>query len=374
MKVFISSLISGMEAERGVVKRALSMLRHHPVMAEDFPAQPNSPQIACLTGLRQADLVVLILGARYGTQQASGLSATHEEVREALGRKSLMVFMKANEQVEPLQQALADEIGSWEGGLLRKHYETLEELSEQVIQAVHDYELANAVGPFNPDALLARALSLCGADSNQRMGGNSLEVALAVGPEQNILRPARMEATALGDEIKQRAMFANPRVLSSEFGARATMQAGNLVLLQERQGQVDARIVLWPTGDIQVRLPIPPALGGSMGSMVLVEEEVKAQLMAALTFANWLLSHIDPTERLTHFVVAARIGGNEGATWRAGGEHHQDARSASFAMRWGEVPGSVTLKPAHHQRAILRVQLHSLVEDLLVLLRRQWSS
>lgn len=373
MKVFISSLISGMEAERAVVRRALSTLRHQAVMAEDFPAQPNSPQIACLTGLRQADLVILILGARYGAKQASGLSATHEEVREALGSKSLMVFMKAGEELETEQQALVNELGTWEAGLFRAHFETLEELSDKVVQAVHDYDLANAVGPFNPDALLARALALCGGETNQRMSGNALEVVVAVGPEQSILRPAQMEVSTLGEEIKQRAMFANPRILSSEHGVRATMQGETLLLLQERHGQMDAKIALWPTGDIQIRLPIPPA-PGSMGSMVLLEEEVKAQLTASLTFANWLLSHVDPTERLTHLVVAVRITGNDGATWRTTAEHQQSPQSMSMAMRWGEAPASVTLRPAHHQRAVLRVQLHSLVEDLLVLLRRQWSS
>ena len=60
MKVFISSLISGMEAERAAAKKAIALFRHQPVMAEDFGARPNSPQVACLSGLRDADAVVLI--------------------------------------------------------------------------------------------------------------------------------------------------------------------------------------------------------------------------------------------------------------------------------------------------------------------------
>lgn len=60
MRVFVSSLISGMTAERAAVKRVIELLRHIPVMAEDFGSQPNSPQIACLKGVRSADLVVLI--------------------------------------------------------------------------------------------------------------------------------------------------------------------------------------------------------------------------------------------------------------------------------------------------------------------------
>ncbi|MGI4757637.1 MAG: DUF4062 domain-containing protein [Janthinobacterium lividum] len=69
MKVFISSLITGMEPFRAAAKDAIATLRHEPIMAEDFGARPNSPQVACLSELRQADVVVLILGAGYGAVQ-----------------------------------------------------------------------------------------------------------------------------------------------------------------------------------------------------------------------------------------------------------------------------------------------------------------
>src|SRR3546814_5244888 len=108
MKIFISSLISGMEIERAATKRAIELLRHEAVMAEYFGAQVSSPQIACLTGLRQSDLVVLVLGTRYGVKQASGLSATHEEYREARGRKPILIFIQQGE-AEPDQAALRSE-------------------------------------------------------------------------------------------------------------------------------------------------------------------------------------------------------------------------------------------------------------------------
>jgi hypothetical protein len=72
---------------RAAAREVVSTLRGEPIMAEDFGAQPHSPQVACLTGLRQSDLVVLILGEQYGAIQPSGFSATHEEYREARARK-----------------------------------------------------------------------------------------------------------------------------------------------------------------------------------------------------------------------------------------------------------------------------------------------
>jgi hypothetical protein len=46
MKIFISSLISGFEPFREAARSAIANLRHEAVMAEEFGAQPTSPQIA----------------------------------------------------------------------------------------------------------------------------------------------------------------------------------------------------------------------------------------------------------------------------------------------------------------------------------------
>lgn len=48
MKIFISSLIGGFEVYRAAARDAVTQLGYEPVMAENFPAQPNSPQVACL--------------------------------------------------------------------------------------------------------------------------------------------------------------------------------------------------------------------------------------------------------------------------------------------------------------------------------------
>jgi hypothetical protein len=50
---------------------------------------------ACLQGLRGSELVVLILGERYGAvPPGSGLSATHEEYRDARGTKPVVAFVQ----------------------------------------------------------------------------------------------------------------------------------------------------------------------------------------------------------------------------------------------------------------------------------------
>jgi hypothetical protein len=53
MTVFISSLIGGMQPFRQGARSRVNTLRHQP-MAVDFCAQAQSPQIACLAGIRQS--------------------------------------------------------------------------------------------------------------------------------------------------------------------------------------------------------------------------------------------------------------------------------------------------------------------------------
>src|SRR3954451_20762250 len=111
MKVFISSLIAGYAPIRGACRGAVAALRHEPVMAEDFGSRPDTPQVACLQGLRSADLVVLVLGVDYGKPQpGSGLSATHEEYREARGRKPVLAFVQEGIAPDAAQEAFIREV------------------------------------------------------------------------------------------------------------------------------------------------------------------------------------------------------------------------------------------------------------------------
>ena len=92
MRVFISSVITGYEHFRDAVAAAVVSLGHEVIRAEDFGASPDTPQQACLGGVRDADVVVLLVGARYGAVQPSGRSATDEEYREARESKEVLVF------------------------------------------------------------------------------------------------------------------------------------------------------------------------------------------------------------------------------------------------------------------------------------------
>ena len=206
MKVFVSSLISGLEPIRRAARAAVTALGHQPVMAEDFGAKASSPQVACLDSLRQSDVVVLILGDRYGAVRPSGLSATHEEYHEARGRKPVLAFVQEGVTPESAQAAFISEVQSWEGGLFRAGFSGPDDLQSAIIRALHEWQLANAVGPLDPSELLARALAPMPREQRGYFTGTtSLIVSIAGGPTQSILRPAEVEDSALADALLQTA-------------------------------------------------------------------------------------------------------------------------------------------------------------------------
>lgn len=109
MKIFLSSVISGMEEYRAAARQAAETLGHAVTAAEDFGASPLSPQQVCLAGVRDADLMVLLLGERYGAPQGSGLSPTHEEYRAARSVK-VLAFVRTGVSPEPIQRAFVDDV------------------------------------------------------------------------------------------------------------------------------------------------------------------------------------------------------------------------------------------------------------------------
>ena len=100
MQVFISSVVSGMQEFREAAATGARTLGHEVKRSEDFPASPATPQQACLAGVRWADVVILLLGSRYGQVQPSGLSATHEEYEEAKERHPVLCLLYTSDAAD----------------------------------------------------------------------------------------------------------------------------------------------------------------------------------------------------------------------------------------------------------------------------------
>jgi hypothetical protein len=369
MRIFISSLIGGFEEYRAAARSAIVALRHEPVVAEDFGARASSPQISCLQGVRSADLVVLILGARYGfVQGSSGVSPTHEEYLEARGRKPILTFVQSGVDRDEEQAKFVSEVSEWQTGHFRAGFKTADELRDLVTRAIHDYQLANAAGPLDTGAVSAAALDLLPKTrQNNQDSSPTLHVGIAGGPIQRLLRPAELEAPGLTDAIHQQALFVEPKLFSKSKGVDHSIDGSALVLEQER----GAKLRLAEDGSLLLSLPLERTEGSrrnGFGVFAVIEEDVLRELAAALAFGAWLLDRIDPTQRVTHVALAASIEASDYMGWRTQAEQDASPNSGTMRMANGQQqPISSTDRP----RAALRFQATELAEDLMVPLRRQ---
>jgi hypothetical protein len=367
MNVFISSLITGMEPIRAVAREAVDTLGLTPVMAEDFGARPQSPQIACLDGVRRADAVVLILGPRYGATQPSGLSATHEEYREAKQRCPALVFVQEGVAPEPAQAAFIREVQEWSAGLFRAGFSDPESLRKPLTRALHQWQIAKATGPLDVRELVARANSMLPDERDHRHQGTVLTLVLAAGPAQAVLRPSQLEDRPFGEMLQREALFGPSRIFSTTEGSSIAIEDHKLVLQQP--GSQLRMLALDGQGGIVIQLPIRDE---ERFFSVIVEEVVRAQLAAALGYAIWLLNAIDPTERLTHVVPGAQIAAGHFMAWRTQREQDASPNQVTLDSRGQDERLPVFLAPPHRTRAALRLETGNLIDDLIVLLRRQW--
>lgn len=364
VKVFVSSLISGYESYRGAVGEAVETLGHQVVRAEDFPALSGTPQQACLAAVRDADLVVLLIGERYGHHQPSGLSATHEEYREAKERKPVLVFVESGADREPAQQEFLEEVQAWATGHIRAPYTSPDELKAAVLRALHEHELATAVGPVDEAEMIARAKGAL-PDDRRHSGSPQLAFAVAGGPHLQVLRPVELEQVDLSRTTQREALFnSNYAVLDPRQGTSVDIR-GSVLLLR----QPDGMISLDQTGTICVIQPIDRnEERHRTGLSALIEEDLVAALIRAIRFSGWLLNHVDPLHRLTQVAPVAGIVGAGFLTWRTRAEHTTNPNTGTLHETTGAA--TATLTPARRNRQALTHDAGNIAEDLVTLLRR----
>ncbi len=363
MKVFISSLISGMENYRAAAREAVEILGYEPVMAENFRARPQTPQVACLAELRQSGLVLLLLGADYGAKQKGGLSATHEEYLDAKGKRPVIAFIRSGITPDSNQEGFIKEVQGWETGLFRGSFSTPQDLRNQITRAIHAWKLSNVTVPLDTKALSTAAMAAVrAAQENHRHPNASLLMAVASGPTQAVLRPSEMEAPALSKDLMKEAMFGQFPIFSHAEGIECDVEGNHLVIQQDRGAML---VQLDAEGNLLFRL----TLAKDGGSFAIIKENLEHQIVNTLKYAAAVLDRIDPTQKLTHIALAVLLAGADSTVIRTQAEHN--ASPNSYQLGWGQDKNSpIQLQPAHRTRAALNHEAEALAEDLVTLLRR----
>lgn len=110
-RVFVSSVMSGMTAERQAVVAGIRQVGAQPVWFEGFGGRDDDAELAYLSEVATSTVYVGILGRAYGRLQKSRLSATHEEYREAEQRGlRIRAFVRADGDLQGDQASFLDEI------------------------------------------------------------------------------------------------------------------------------------------------------------------------------------------------------------------------------------------------------------------------
>jgi hypothetical protein len=148
VKIFISSVRRGLEQERDALPGMIAAIGHEPLRFEDFTAQSIPSREACVRGVQQADVYILIAGEHYGQPfDDTGQSPTHDEWSAAVAAGiQRLVYVKRGVSFDPDQRAFLDRIEAYEHGVFRDSYTEPTDLLTKVAARLR--ELANAPGPL----------------------------------------------------------------------------------------------------------------------------------------------------------------------------------------------------------------------------------
>ena len=138
MRIFISSVRSGLEPERDSLPGLIRAVAHEPVRFEDFGAQPLPSREACIRGVDSSDVYLLLLGPKYGhVFPETGQSATHDEWVAALTKgMPRLVFRKVGVDFEPKQEEFVRMVGDYSTGNFYGEFTDAVDLQSKVVQAL----------------------------------------------------------------------------------------------------------------------------------------------------------------------------------------------------------------------------------------------
>lgn len=367
VRVFVSSIMSGDFPElRDAACDAIGLLGYEAVRAEDYAASPTSARVACLADVRSVDAMVLILGSEYGSLLASGLSATHEEYREARETsRPVLVFITEGTQPNPAQTEFIREVQDWEKGHYTNRFRDVADLKTKVTQSLHQYMLTQAAIPVDEAELAqqAKALIPAGTHTSRPM----LIVAVAGGPAQQVIRPAELESEQLLHYLQDQAHAGPDAVLSHAFATEASV-VGDAIVLEQRD--CGARISISETGRIVVAQPATSQQDAWRPSIPsIIEEDVTKSVKLALRFGVRVLDRVDSRQRISHVAIVAALLKAGHLPWRNRADYDQNPHMATMGFS-GRDRIEAAMSPPTCKRAALSSDTERLSEDLTVRLRR----
>ena len=142
IKIFVSSVSTQLKSTRGQIIQDLSKAGYNVSAMEKFGARPTVPLEVCLSELRSSDIVIMLIGPRYGSLLPQGISYTHAEYREAQGAglPVIAIHIPDDEGLDPEERArlkaFVEEVGSTTTYDSLAPNESLDRISPKVLAAL----------------------------------------------------------------------------------------------------------------------------------------------------------------------------------------------------------------------------------------------
>lgn len=313
-KVFVSSTIENLKAERAAVRRTIEAFGYEPVMAEhDFPARSVTPREACLHGVRSADWYVGILGDQYGyVPDDSNLSVTEEEHEEArrLGKPRFWFIKKCDR--EPDQQTFMDRISQYTDGVFRKEFADTQTLGDLVIRCFREHEQyvrSTFREPGEASAGLSKAFGQCFANEKDP---HFIVCAMPASRQAEVDLP-ELDSDALEDWIIARLRAQDVSIFDRRSSYEAEKLTYGVRLAQEPKNHRPAPAVwIWP--DLRVVGAVPATASREGGhdpfiGMIMDMDILRSTVPRFGAFASSLYQHIARTPDMFLHAAAVRTEG-----------------------------------------------------------------
>ncbi len=308
-RIFISSVIKSYGAFRTAAAKAVSDLGHEPIMAETFGASPKSPKAACLEGVRESDVYVGILGARYS-------KPTVEEYNEARDRgKEVLIFVEAVEREEDQIKFLAT-VEDYSGGHFRDTFRSPEELHQKVLVA-----LAKVLITKSADFGLAdRRVTDFGMGIKSAKHGDSWFYGISSPAiDDPILTAARFVDASLHEEILEICLDRRVGLFSNRYASEFRVEGRQLLLQQldphRYNGAEAQRLVLERNGfsayGSTLRGNESKEDWTSFDSFYIDPDVVRQKAHAFFRYLTHFFRHADPTDRVPGLSIGFLISGTD---------------------------------------------------------------
>lgn len=320
-RIFISSVMRDFAAERAAARDAVTSLRFQPVMAEEFGAQPYSPQIACLEGVRSSDVYVGVFGGRYGSPTISGKSATEEEFDEARARGlPILCFVQSGEK-EPEQEEFLKRVKQYETGLMVARFTTPAQLMLSIVQALNDQ--LGRPGVSSIDAAAAKTLFdryRWGAlpDTRDAPRHHTWLGAVAIPERQGepYLSTLDFGREPFRENLLQPALFGDTAIFRHALGTQPREETDALIFEQTDSDRNDVlrSLEVHADGALVYGLALglhQPKERWMLQLHVIDEDEVERELRGFVAYANAFFGGLEQSPQVAKVFLGASLSGIE---------------------------------------------------------------